>query len=150
MHLGFLTPEYVMPARADGGLANYLHKLGRALTQRGQGVSILVLTHRNARWQDGAVRVHEIKRVVLPNLFYRTRVLGTLAPVTAQYLSARRLAAEVWRVHREQPFDLLQASSYYAPGYVLRRNGCLPLVCRISSYSPLLRSAFGRPCLTSD
>ena len=150
MHLGFLTPEYVTPDNVNGGLANYLRKIGVALAGRGHRVTILLLAERNAQWQDGAVTIHEIKRAVPPDRFHRTRVLRTLAPVAAEYLSSRRLAAAIWRIHRDQPFDLLQASSFRAPGYALRHNGRLPVVCRVSSYSPLLRSAYGRPCRPSE
>lgn len=140
MHIGFLTPEYVMPGRFDGGLANYIRKVGLALTSRGHQVSVLVLSNQNARWQDDRIAVYEVKRVVVPQWLRVKRFRA----VVAQVLSSRRLESVVWRIQRADPFDILQASSFEAPGYTLLRNGRLPLVCRVSSYTPLWRSAYGR------
>lgn len=140
MHIGFLTPEYVMPGRLDGGLANYIRKVGLALTNRGHQVSVLVLSNQNARWQDDRITVYEVKHVIVPKWLRGHRFHA----VVARILSARRLTSAVWKIHRANPFDILQASSYMAPGYALRRNGRIPLVCRVSSYTPLLRSAYGR------
>jgi glycosyltransferase involved in cell wall biosynthesis len=139
MHIGLLTPEYVMEGSLDGGLANYTRKVGLELTDRGHQVSVLVLSSRNACWQDNRIAVYEVKRVVVPKWLRRR-----FHAVVAQVLSSKRLKSLVWKIHSATPFDLLQASSYMAPGYTLRRNGIIPLVCRVSSYAPLLRSAYGR------
>jgi glycosyltransferase involved in cell wall biosynthesis len=40
--------------------------------------------------------------------------------------------------------DIIQTSSFMAPGFALRKNEIIPMVTRISSYSPLCRSTFGR------
>lgn len=133
MHIGFLTPEYVLPGRIDGGLANYIRKTGLALAERGHDVSVFVLSDRNGRFQDNALTIHEIKRIRFRHM-----------PALAQILSARRLAKTVWRVHRAEPIDVLQSSNYMIPGYALRGNGRIPLVCRLSSYTPLWRAAYGR------
>jgi glycosyltransferase involved in cell wall biosynthesis len=140
MHIGFLTPEYVGAGRVDGGLANYLRKTGQALAARGHHVSVLVLSDRHASWQDGEVDVTEVKQVALPR-----RLNGTLLALLGQLVSYRRLARVAWRLHARAPFDIFQASNYWAPGYALRRNARVPLVCRMSTYTPLWRSAYGRP-----
>ncbi len=144
MHIGFLTPEYIQAGRVDGGLANYLHKVGRALTARGHRISIFVLAEHNAAWRDEQMAVYEVR---WPPAFAgarRLRRLRRFLPLLRQVGAARALAAVVWRVHRHSRLDLLQTSSYATPGLLLRRNGYIPLVCRISSYTPLLRSAYGR------
>jgi glycosyltransferase involved in cell wall biosynthesis len=139
MHIGFLTPEYVLPGRYEGGLANYIHKVGQALTGYGHQVTVFVLSNRNAKWQDGHLSICEVKR-----MHWRRWVKGRqYLNLAAQWISARRIASAVWRRHREAPFDILQTSSYATPGYALRRNGRIPLVCRVSSYTPMLRSAYG-------
>ena len=144
MHIGFLTPEYVTPETPDGGLANYLRKIGFALAERGHQVSVFVLSDQDTVWQDGLIEVREIRRVTPPRWLFPTTKMHQLRGVISQYLSSRRLASKLWQVHRENPIDIIQASSYMAPGYVLLKNGRIPTVCRISSYTPLLRSAYGR------
>ncbi len=101
---------------------------------------VFVLSRRNANWQDGRITVFEVKKADLPG---RVRFRG-FQRVLGQYLNARRLAAAVWQAHRSTKLDIVQASSYMAPGYALLKNGQIPIVCRISSYTPLLRSAYGR------
>ncbi len=143
MHIGFLTPEYVSTGTFDGGLANYVRKVSLALANRGHRVSVFVLSNRNAQNQDEQVRVYEIKRAVAPEWLDRY-VFRAVSTVLTQVLSSRHLAKAVWKVHHDTPLDIVQASSYAAPGYALLRNGRIPLVCRVSSYMPLVRSAYGR------
>lgn len=140
MHVGFLTPEYVTATTPEGGLANYLRNVGGALAKLGHDVSVFVLSNRQKPWRDGQITVYEVRRAVVPKWF----TLHRFHALVAQVLSSRRLRSAVWKIHRATPFDILQASSYQAPGYPLRRNGRVPLVCRISSYTPLWRSAYGR------
>jgi glycosyltransferase involved in cell wall biosynthesis len=143
VHIGFFTPEYVTAANPDGGLANYLRKTGLALAARGHRVSIFLLAREEAAWQDGAVQVYSVPAFSLPAGFKRIRYLGQVLKAGVQVLSAQRLAHKAWAVHSLHPFDLFQTSSYRAPGYALTHNGRVPLVCRVSSYSPLIRAAYG-------
>jgi len=143
VHIGFFTPEYVTAANPDGGLANYLRKTGWALAARGHQVSMFVLAREEAAWQDGPVKVYSVPSVSLPAGFKRLRYLGQMLKAGAQVLSAQRLARKAWAIHSLNPFDLFQTSSYLAPGHALSHNGRVPLVCRVSSYSPLIRSAYG-------
>ena len=139
MRIGFVTPEYVLPDRWDGGLANYLRKVGVSLAARGHAPAVFVLSQRDAQWQDGQITIYEVKKVEIQG---RAKFRG-FHRVLAQYLNARRLATAVWRIHRAKPLDIVQASSYMAPGYKLLGNDRIPIVCRVSSYTPMLRSAFG-------
>ena len=135
-----------MPGRLDGGLANYIRKVGLALAQRGHEVSVLVSSNRVARWQDHSITVCEIRRFAWPAWARRIKSYHVQAvlPVVEQVGSAKRLAKEARKRHAESAFDVLQASSYQAPGYSLLHNGRIPIVCRVSSYTPLVRSAYGR------
>jgi glycogen synthase len=143
MHIGFLTPEYVKPDRPDGGLANYVRKVGIALSERGHQISVLALSDRTATWQDGAIAVYEVKQNDLTTRLKEVRPIRPFLIALTRLLDSRRLAAKVWQIHQQTPFDLLQTSDYLAPGYALRRNDRIPLVCRISYYAPLWRSAYG-------
>ena len=147
MHIGFLTPEYVLLGRYDGGLANYISKLARALISRGHRVAVFVLSDKDRVWNDGQVKITEVKRVQTSLIRFPAKpvtLINPLLPALDQIRSARRLAQFVWKQHRLEPFDILQTSSYEVPGFALRKNGRIPLICRISSYTPVYRSAYGR------
>ena len=147
LHIGFLTPEYILPGRLDGGLANYIHKVSHALTLRGHRATVFVLSDQDRAWNDGPVKIIEVRSVQSPHLKFPTklgRLYSSLLPAFDQIRSARRLARFVWKQNRLDPIDILQASSYKAPGLALRKNGRIPLVCRISSYTPVNRAAYGR------
>jgi glycosyltransferase involved in cell wall biosynthesis len=145
LSIGFLTPEYVTAQQKDGGLANYLQKIAHELTKRNHRVTIFTLSDRESEWKDGDIQIVEVKSANCPKLpgpiYWRIK---SLLPVITQIRSARRIEEAVWRHHKKSQFDILQTSSYRTPGYTLRRNGRIPLVCRISSYTPLWRSAYGR------
>jgi glycosyltransferase involved in cell wall biosynthesis len=147
MHIGFLSPEYVLPGHPDGGLANYIFKIAHAMTLREHQATVFLLSHHDRAWNDGQVKIIEVKNVQSARLgfpFQLGKLYTSLLPAFDQIRSARRLARSVWKQHRVEPFDILQASSYEAPGFALRKNGRIPLVCRISSYTPVYRAAYGR------
>jgi len=128
-------------------LGTYVRKIGALLVHRGHRVTVFVIGDRTAFWCDGAVAVREVKRVRIPKW-----VKGwQFHAVVSQILSSRRLARAVWCEHAAAPFDILQtSSSYFSPGYGLLGNGRVPLVCRVSSYTPLWRAADGKRRSFSD
>ena len=144
MHIAFLTPEYSRDEDQQGGLGNYLRKVGLELCRRGHRVTILCLSSSRAEWQDNLIHVQEIKRFRFPYQLMRFRAVCPYLPAIAHVRSAHRLERALLKIHRRDRVDIAQASSYKAPGYTLRRNPHIPLVCRISSYTPLLRAACGQ------
>jgi glycosyltransferase involved in cell wall biosynthesis len=152
VRIAFLTPEYATRTAPDGGLANYLRVTGRALVERGHDVTVIVGADRQQRWTDGGVEVCEIQTDKLSCDPFVRGVPGVrrLYPFMRQYSACRKLARAFWRLHAEHPFDVIQASSFRAPGYFLLRNGRVPVITRASSYSPLLRAAYGRPSTLAD
>ncbi|MDF1579418.1 MAG: glycosyltransferase family 4 protein [Desulfuromonadales bacterium] len=143
MRIAFLTPEYITETNFDGGLANHLGRVCPGLVAMGHEVAVFVVSEKEGR------TVHEGVEV------YRVNVNNTLL-IWLKRLALRRLTLSVdwivksWamnrvcaRVHREQPFDLVQYASHTATG--LLRNPKIPSVVRLSSYEPLLRSAYNLP-----
>ena len=145
LRIAFITPEYVTRSSSDGGLANYTWNVARELLLRGHEVTVFWLSDKDAQWADDGIQINEIKRVQplsLPGwLRYR---LERILPALIQVRSVRRLTRAVLQAHHSAPFDIIHASSFGAAGFGLRRNGQFPLVTRISSYTPMLRSAYGR------
>ena len=144
MDIAYLSPEYPKTTEPDGGLANYLRKVGLDLSNRAHRISIFCLSNKNKHWFDGDIEIFEIKEFKLPYQFYRFKKLCVFLPFLTQIQSSKRLAKVFWREHNKFPFDIIQASSYKSPGYVMRRNQKVPMVCRVSSYRPMIRSAEGR------
>lgn len=147
MNIAFLTPEYVIPGRLDGGLANYIHKVAHALIPLNHRVTVFVLSHQDRTWNDDQVKIIEVKRVRSQHLHFSTKpggLIKNMLPALDQIRSANRIARFVREQHRVEHLDIIQTSSYMAPGYALRKNKQIPMVCRVSSYTPVIRSAFGR------
>lgn len=144
MRIAFLTPEYVTAKSADGGLANYIKKTARALSLRRCDVWVFVLSGRDTIWQDEMVTVCEVKRKVFLFKVLSIFPFASVTQVFNQLISSRRIANKFWEIHKKRPFDIVQASSYMAPGYTLLKNGKVPIVCRVSSYTPVWRAAYGR------
>lgn len=147
LHIGLLTPEYPTNDVPFGGLGNYIRKVGLLLSERGHSVTVITLSSRNANWCDKTIEIYEIqtaKQMARNRFIPRPAIKFLLNSLFLQLQSAKRIERKVWQVHGQQPFDLLQVPNYLTPGYTLRRNGDIPLVCRISSYAPLWRSANGQ------
>jgi len=150
MHIAYLSPEYSRNSKPEGGLANYLYKVGQELTHRGHKVSILYLSRTNKFWTDEGVNVYEVKRFTFSYQLKKIKLLAPFLPALAQIYSAHRLGKALMKLNQTAPIDLVQASSYKSPGYTLRGNHYFPMVCRISSYAALIRSAEGRRRSFSD
>lgn len=143
MHIGFLTPEYVSARSLDGGLANYLKKTATALVNRGHQVTILLLSDRDLIWFDNNVRIIEIKRENPFTRISRIPVVRELYLLYNQILNSRKIAQRIMEIHSKNPLDILQQSSYLSTGNDLLHNEQIPIVCRASSYTPLVRKAYG-------
>jgi glycosyltransferase involved in cell wall biosynthesis len=152
VRIAFLSPEYATGKAPDGGLANYLRVTGRALVERGHEAAVIVSSERDHRWTDDGVDVSEVAvtEPAIARWFKPAPAVGALWPVVAQYAACRSIARAFWRLHAQWRFDIVQASSFKAPGYLVLRNGRVPVVTRASSYSPSLRAAYGRPTGVAD
>jgi len=73
---------------------------------------VFVLSNQDHTWNDGQVKIIEVKSVQSTRLQFPSK-LGKLynasQPAFGQILSARRLSMFVWKQHREEPF--IDASS---------------------------------------
>lgn len=142
--IAFLAPVYVTEPNA-GGMASYLARMARALTNAGNVPEIFALSKRGP-----AVTVHNDIAVHLVNpdrtrgrlRWYRT---ATRIPPfrgfrgAAEILSgAAQLAEAFERRDAEDPFDLVQTSEYCATGWYLKPRSGLVHVVRCSGARELL------------
>lgn len=150
MHIGFLTPEYATPETPDGGLANYLKKAAEALADRGHMVTIFLTSCSDGIWYDGEVRIVEAAGRATTKDSIRFSPARIMAQFSDQVYNSKILAKRVLQLQKEQPLDIVQASSIRSPGNALLNNQHFPVVCRASSCTPLWRKAYGRRISPDD
>ncbi len=61
LRIAFTTPEYVTEEYFDGGLANYIHRVAKALAGLGHDIHVLTLSEiDDAEFEHEGVTVHRI------------------------------------------------------------------------------------------
>lgn len=140
MNILFLTPEYATPQSPSGGLGVYVRKTAATLAARGHTVTVLLLSRRNAEWFDECVHIVEVGIAFIPSGIYRLKRLGHYILFLVHRWVMRRA---VERLNSENRFDIIQASSYLAPGLLVPRT--YPVVCRLSSIEFILRESNANP-----
>lgn len=149
MHIGFLTTEYPSTGQPFGGIANYTQRVSRYLVQRGHTVSVIVLSQRTSQWIDQGVEIYEVENTIpLPiraldrvSHMFKRHPFKHISPAWLQINAARIVEREVWRIHKRNPFDIIQTPNYKTPGLTLAGNKLIPIICRMSSYTPLWRAS---------
>lgn len=141
MRIAFLTPEFVTEPYFSGGLANYVHRLSRALAAAGHDVHVLVRADRDeCAFDFHGLAVHRIA----PKSTSRHRdLLGPDAgPDTEAWLGySEAVSQRLSTLNAEKPFDLAQASNSRGCGLLTALQTTVPLVTRISCYRPLWNTA---------
>ncbi len=148
MKIGFITSEYVYDGNITGGLANYLKKTGDELARRGNEVIIFTYSNSQNRYNCEGVTIIQvniklIQRFIIQCLNF-SNASKFLIPITNQFFIAHNIAKSVLKEHKKQPLSIIQTSiTGYGLGFSILKNKRFPVVCRISSYQPLNRSALG-------
>lgn len=143
MHIAYLTPEYPTPLKPEGGLGNYIRKVSLDLIERGHKVSVFVLTNKQGEEIDQGIHLYFTKRMRFHWRLHRSERLHPWLTMCEDRINSRRLKKSVLKLNSKEKIDILQTPNYKAPGLSLCRNAHFPVVCRCSSYQPLLRSANG-------
>jgi glycosyl transferase family 4 len=64
LRIAFATPEYVTEEYFDGGLANYIHRVAKALAGMGHDIHVLTLSEIDeAEFEHEGVTVHRITSI---------------------------------------------------------------------------------------
>ena len=144
MRIGFLTTEFVTEPNFAGGLANYVYRVGRLLTERGHEVH--VVTHssqNNDEFVYDGIFVHRVMnscwRWRLNRLFFH-RIPRTCRALDFSFRAFRCLR----KLHAKTPFDVLQVPNIEGCGLFSLLLLGVPHVVRISGYSRLLDKFQGR------
>ncbi|MGH9461003.1 MAG: glycosyltransferase family 4 protein [Vicinamibacteria bacterium] len=139
MRIAFLTTEFITESSFSGGLANYLDQVGRALVRKGHQVDIFVVSDKNEQFDHEGVTVFRVKSTL--HKHYLAKRLRQTLRVLLGTLALRRA---VLRRHRACPIDIVQAANYLGTGYALAKTKEIPVVTRLSSFAPMLRTANGK------
>ena len=122
--IGILAWEY---PPAASGLPRAAREIAQSLAQADQDVRVLTLD-RDGHERDGGVEV--IGRTLSP-----TSPLGHMRRWAAiGHLAApRAFRALALREHDRRPFDVIEATNWFAPGHAVSLRGPAPLVTRCST-----------------
>ena len=141
MNIAFITPEYITEQGYDGGLANYLYKMSKALQNRGHNIFIIVGSHENRSFTDKDINVIRVKLssqwLIMVNRLLRGRLQ---APLT-WLMNSRKFNNALKVLHADKKIDVAQFSSYTATGFF--RPKSIPSICRISSFQHMWDKAHG-------
>ena len=141
MNIAFITPEYITEQGFDGGLANYLYKVSKALQNRGHNIFIIVGSHENRSFIHDDINVIRVnlssKWLTMANKLLRGRLQ---APLT-WLMNSKKLNIALKVLHTDKKIDVAQFASYTAPGFF--RPKSIPSICRISSFQPMFDKAHG-------
>lgn len=130
MHIGFLCNEY--PPAPHGGIGSFVQTLARALVRAGHRVTVTGLypPALAGESQDEGVRIIRLARVGPPGL----RILFN-------YL---RMQRHLRRLHRENPFSLLEADDDLGRIFSVSLPAGLPTVLRMHGGYVFFETAAGR------
>ena len=132
LSIGLLTWEY---PPASSGLPRAAREVAQALAGAGHDVRVLTLD-RDGRERDGEVEVIG-RRVDPASLAGRVRRRAGVGHLVGPH-ALRSLAL---RAHRERPFDVLEATNWFAPGLLVALRGPVPLVTRASTPATIGKGA---------
>ena len=143
MRIGFATPEYVTENYFSGGLANYVHRVAKALVSLGHEVHVITLSDIDqAEFEHHGVRVHRVTVGKLHkwlNRLTRYRVSSTTKWLDFSFQAYRKLK----QLHEQKPFDILQFPNSRACGLFSKLLLRVPQVTRISCYRPVWNEQAG-------
>jgi glycosyltransferase involved in cell wall biosynthesis len=143
LRIAFATPEYVTEKYFYGGLANYLHRVAKALAGMGHDTHVVTLSDIDeAEFEHEGVAVHRV--MLKSNWRLLSRLTRYRLPNTVQWLN---LSTQVYRklkqLNRQNPFHLIQYPNYSYCGLCSILFLRVPHVIRASTYQPAWNAAAG-------
>ena len=140
MRIAFLTPEYITEPNYDGGLANYLHSVTRALIETGHKPIVIVSSDRDESFDYRGVQVIRTNINKFPYELLGRLPLGRYGQLVQWIWQSWTLNRKLRKIHRRLKIDVAHFTSYSATA--LFRPKYIPAVVRISSLQSLLDKAY--------
>lgn len=129
MRIGLLSWAYP-PEKS--GLSRAAAEIAQSLAEAGHDVRVVTLDRTGRTW-DGGVEV--IGALQERDWLARVRLWPAIGHLAGPAMMARAIR----RLHAERPFDVVEATNWYAPGLWVALTGPVPLVTRNST--PVATSA---------
>lgn len=116
LRIAFATPEFVTETHFDGGLANYLNRVSKALAQLGHDVHVVTLSSKNDdEFDHDGVTVHRV--LLKPGWNTVNRLTRYSLTTTLHWLNfSTQTYRKLKQLHRREPFDVIQYPNYSACG----------------------------------
>ncbi len=144
MRIAFLTPEYARPGYPAGGLANYLRRLTGLLESTGHEPIVFLAGAEDRIEVIDGVKIYEIAAYDRRPLWARWKFSCFLTYY--KFIKTSEILARAFiKVHQSHPFHIVQSASYRFPGLGMAKKNILPVAVRVSSYTPMLRTAINGP-----
>lgn len=140
MKIAFVSPEFVSEENFDGGLSNYLAKVGLGLRRLGHEVTVVVRSHVDEEFDWQGIRVCRVK-IGGPPFPFLNNVLREYRAVIDCLWQSWKLNRALLKLSKSIEVDIIQYASYTATALFRLKN--IPSVVRLSSFDPLLREAYG-------
>ncbi len=144
MRIAFITTEFVSESKNfDGGLANYLFRVSKALKNFGHQPIIFVLADNNEKiiYENIDVFRVQIKNTGWYN-YLNNKTFGqhkfALQTANNSFLLNKAVLAE----HRQKKIDIIQYASYLSTSFF--HINCIPSVVRLSGYQKLFDMAYNQ------
>ena len=143
LRIAFATPEYVTEEYFDGGLANYIHRVAKALAGMGHDIHVLTLSEIDeAEFEHEGVTVHRITSSKLWSRLGRLTRYGLPSSILFLDLSVK-VHRKLRLLNSQKPFQLVQFPNYSCCGLFSMLLLRVPHVLRASSYQPTWNKAIG-------
>jgi glycosyltransferase involved in cell wall biosynthesis len=143
MHILLITPEYPLKEHPEGGLATYIKKIAMILSQKGNLVDIIFVGTRNNIWKEKSVNINEIKAFYFSELIRNFPIFNFFSEALENIINSFNVCKTTKKIQSIKKIDIIQVPSYKSLGLFLLLNKYAPVICRVSSYTPALREAFG-------
>lgn len=142
MHIVFATVEFVTEKTGDGGLANYLAKASKIFAEKGNRVTIIVLSEKDEVFEYGeninVVRVMRDDAKVSTVLRFVSDM--ELKKVIRDCCYSFRLNQTLKQLHKKEKIDIVQYCHLNALG--LFRSREIPSIIRMSAFNPIDRETY--------
>ncbi|MGA1871001.1 MAG: glycosyltransferase family 4 protein [bacterium] len=149
MRIGFITTEFVTEPNHAGGLSHYTHRMARLLMERGHEVNVFTYapnvktSWENFDFEYEGLPVHRIPCQGEHKKFNKltfSKISLTVLWIHFSYQVFRRLQ----RFCAKDRLDIIQTPNLHGCGFFSHLFLPVPMVVRISSYSPLCNKLQGR------
>ncbi|MDJ0799830.1 MAG: glycosyltransferase family 4 protein [Calothrix sp. MO_167.B12] len=137
MRIVFVTPEYVTEEYFSGGLANYLHRVSKALISLEHKVHIIVQSEIDrAEFVHEGIQIHRLTTGRIHR--WINQLTWNLLPETSRCIDfSFQVYFKIMQLHKQQPFDIVQFPDWNACGVISSLFLSIPQVTRISAYRPV-------------